>query len=129
MEKIQLSVTLASTPKEIYETLMSSSSFSEMTGAPAEIGVTSGSLFKCFGGMIEGRTIEAESNKRIVQAWRVKPWDPGFYSIVKFELAASGTGTCLNLVHYGFPAGMEGHLKDGWETNYLAPLRKRFGVR
>src|ERR1044072_1311264 len=56
-------------------------------------------------GHIVGRHIELVANERIVQAWRVIDWNPGVYSIVKFELAEHGSGTKLVFDHTGFPEG------------------------
>ena len=52
-----------------------------------EISQQLGGAFTLFGGHIVGRHIELMPNQRIVQAWRVVDWNPGVYSIVKFELA------------------------------------------
>jgi hypothetical protein len=59
-----------------------------------------------------------------VQAWRVKSWEPGVYSIARFELRAEGAGTRLVLDHVGFPEGQAEHLGQGWHANYWEPLRK-----
>ena len=77
-----------------------------------------------FGGHIVGRHIELVANERIVQAWRVIDWNPGVYSIVKFELAEQGSGTKLVFDHTGFPEGKGRHLAHGWKANYWDPLGK-----
>jgi hypothetical protein len=40
--------------------------------------------------MVLGRNIELIPNRRIVQAWRAKPWEGGIYSIAKSELLEGG---------------------------------------
>ena len=72
--------------QRIYEALTNADQFGELTNAPAEINSESGGKFSCFGGMITGQTIEVVPGTRLVQAWRVGHWEPGVYSIVKFEL-------------------------------------------
>ena len=47
---------------------------------------SAGGAFTTFGKLIEGRNIELVPNQRIVQAWRPASWEPGLYSIVRFEL-------------------------------------------
>lgn len=99
------------------------------TGAPAEIKAEAGGEFSCFGGMITGRNIELSPNRRIVQAWRVKIWPEGMYSIVSFELQPDGSGTRLVMTHDGFPGTMRAHLNGempdgGWQRQYWEPLRK-----
>ena len=95
-----------------------------MKAAPAEISRDVGGAFTCFGGHIVGRHVELVPNERIVQAWRVVTWDPGVYSIAKFELKEQGSKTRLMFDHTGFPHGKAEHLADGWKQNYWEPLRK-----
>jgi activator of HSP90 ATPase len=62
--------------------------------------------------------------ERVVQAWRAGNWEPGVYSLARFELAADGAGTRLVFDHTGFPGGDAAHLEAGWEANYWKPLRE-----
>ncbi len=125
---IHQEVSFKATPQRIYTALTDSKQFSSATGgAPAEISGEDGGAFSCFGGMIEGRNIELVPNRRIVQAWRAKPWPEGVYSIVKFELRGDGKGTKLVLDHTGYPEGEEAHLAPGWDANYWQPLKKYLG--
>ena len=112
--------------QRIYEVLLDAKQFAAFTGVPADIDPKEGGLFSMFGGQIVGRTIELVPNQRIVQAWRPTHWDPGIYSIVKFELKAqsAGTGTSIALDHTGFPEGDFDHLEWGWHEHYWKPLEK-----
>ncbi|MGB5809068.1 MAG: SRPBCC family protein [Polyangiales bacterium] len=122
---IRQELTFESTPDAIYEALTDASRFSAMSGgAPAEIDPTPGGAFSCFGGMITGRIVECSPGKRLVQAWRAKPWEPGLYSIVRFELAVDGEKTRVVMEHAGFPEEQREHLAQGWQANYWEPLRK-----
>jgi activator of HSP90 ATPase len=91
---------------------------------PTEISSEGGGAFSVFGGHIVGRQIELVSNERIVQAWRVVNWDPGVYSVAKFDLLEQASGTRLVFDHTGFPPGQAQHLADGWKGNYWEPLEK-----
>lgn len=91
---------------------------------PTEIGREAGGAFSLFGGYIMGRQIELVPNERIVQAWRVGGWDPGIYSIARFELVEQGSGTKIVFDHTGFPKGDGEHLAAGWKANYWEPLEK-----
>jgi hypothetical protein len=51
-------------------------------------------------------------------------WDPGVYSIVKFELLEHEGGTKIVFDHTGFPGDQGQHLADGWNANYWEPMRK-----
>jgi activator of HSP90 ATPase len=116
-------------PQRVYEALLDAKQFSIFTGAPAQIEPDAGGAFTCFGGMITGRNVELMPNKRIVQAWRVKIWPEGVYSIVLFELQPKGSGTRLVMTHDGFPDGMRAHLNGempdgGWQRQYWEPLQR-----
>ena len=91
---------------------------------PTEISRQVGGTFTIFGGHIVGRHLELAPNERIVQAWRVVDWEPGWYSIARFELVEQGSGTKIVFDHTGFPKGEAEHLVEGWKTNYWAPLSK-----
>jgi activator of HSP90 ATPase len=91
---------------------------------PAEISREVGGAFTLFGGYITGRHIELVPNERIVQAWRTGRWDPGIYSIAKFELVEQGSGTKIVFDHTGFPKGEAETLASGWKAHYWEPLEK-----
>lgn len=122
--------------KRIYAALLDTKQFDEMTrlipsmrtanlgNSPTEISRELGGPFTLFRGHIIGRHVEFVPNQRIVQAWRVVDWDPGVYSIVKFELNQQGPGTRLVFDHTGFPVGLAKHLADGWKEHYWEPLHK-----
>jgi activator of HSP90 ATPase len=124
MNSIHQEITLPASPQRVYEALTQSERFSKMTGAPAEIEATDGGRFSCFGGMIAGRNVELVAGQRVVQAWRAGNWEPGLYSMARFELKAEGHGTRLVFDHTGYPEGQGEHLSAGWEANYWAPLRE-----
>ncbi len=94
-------------------------------GAPAtQISTEIGGAFSTFGGLIVGRQLELVPDERIVQAWRPAYWEPGIFSMVRFELKDAAAGTKLVLDHRGFPDGDAKSLLDGWGKNYWVPLAK-----
>jgi activator of HSP90 ATPase len=111
-------------PQRIYSMLLDPKLFAAFTGPPAEIDGTEGGRFSLFGGLIVGRNVELVPNQRIVQAWRPTHWNPGVYSIVKFELQGEGMQTTLVLDHTGFPEAESEHLDAGWKGHYLHPMAK-----
>ncbi|HLO00957.1 MAG TPA: SRPBCC family protein [Pyrinomonadaceae bacterium] len=124
-EPIHQEVVFQTSADRIYKALTDGAEFKEMTGgAPTEISSDVGGAFSCFGGMITGLNLELVPNQRIVQAWRARNWEPGLYSIVKYELNQQGDETCLVLDHSGFPADIREHLEAGWTANYWELLRK-----
>jgi len=124
-------------PKRLYEALTDAKQFEkviQLSAAaqsgmalgkePTQISREAGGPFTLFRGHIVGRQIELVPNERIVQAWRVATWNPGVYSIAKFELTEKGSSTKLVFDHVGFPDGQGQHLAEGWKANYWEPLEK-----
>jgi activator of HSP90 ATPase len=74
--------------------------------------------------MLLGDNVELVPGQRIVQAWRAGSWDPGVYSIAKFELVEQGSATKIVFDHTGFPKGAAEHLASGWKEHYWEPLAK-----
>ncbi|SRR6266404_6814793 len=123
---IHQEVDFNASPQRVYEALLDSKQFSAFSGRAAEINREAGGEFSLFNGHIIGRNLELIPNTRIVQAWRVVDWPQGVYSIARFELTASGSGTHLVFDHKGFPEELRDHLAEGWEANYWSLLKKYF---
>jgi activator of HSP90 ATPase len=117
-------ISFSATPQRIYEALTDAKQFAAFTGMTAEIDPKEGGAFSMFNGMIVGRNVEMIPGQRLVQAWRPTHWDPGQYSIVKFELKPKGSETIIVLDHTGFPEGEFDHLNPGWKLRYWDPLKK-----
>jgi hypothetical protein len=94
------------------------------SGRPAEIGPAEGQPFSLFGGVIIGWHVELVPDRRIVQAWRETSWEPGVYSLVRFDLRPQAGGTLIVFDHTGFPMGAAAHLAPGWGEHYWEPLKK-----
>jgi activator of HSP90 ATPase len=133
---IHQEVVFKASPKRVYEALMDAKQFSKIVqmsaaaksgslgNTPAEIGREAGGAVTLFGGYVTGRQVEIVPNQRIVQAWRAASWDPGIYSIARFELSEQGAETKLVFDHTGFPVDQAQHLAIGWRINYWEPLAK-----
>ena len=135
-EAIHQEPVFKASPKRIYEALTDAKQFQkvqliggeiaakDLEAKPAQISMEAGGPFSLFGGYIIGRQIELVPNQRIVEAWREVTWEPGWFSIVRFELNEQGTGTKVIFDHTGFPAGAGDHLATGWKRNYWDPMGK-----
>jgi uncharacterized protein YndB with AHSA1/START domain len=135
-ESIHQEPEFKASPKRIYEVLTDAKQFDkmiELSGVmqsmhlgdkPTEISREAGGAIVLFGGYITGRQIELVPNERIVQSWRAASWDPGVYSIARFELIEQKTGTKIVFDHTGFPKGNGEHLASGWKAHYWEPLQK-----
>lgn len=122
------------TPREVYELLSDGERFEAMSGMPARVTDRAGEPFSLFGGRIEGRQVELLAGERIVQAWRFgaahdSPWEPGVFSILRFELSPEGSGTRLAIDHDGIPAEWQEHLEAGYPQFYLEPIAGYFAAR
>jgi uncharacterized protein YndB with AHSA1/START domain len=135
-ESIHQEVTFKASRKRVYEALTDAKQFEQVVhlsdamktrmppnAPPTRISTEPGGTFSTFGGLIVGMQIELVPNERIVQAWRPAYWKPGVYSLVKFALADTDSGTKLTLDHRGFPDGDGQSLLDGWNKNYWEPLQ------
>lgn len=128
-ESIHQEVVFKAARKRVYEAITEEKQFRQVTdfiikGASTQISTEVGGSFSMFGGVIVGRHIELVPYERIVQAWREKDWEPGLYSIVRFQLSEQGSDTKLVFDHTGFPQGAAVHLAPGWWSHYWEPLQK-----
>jgi uncharacterized protein YndB with AHSA1/START domain len=135
-EAIHQENTFKASRKRVYEALTDTGQFDkviEISGAKksmalgtklTQISSEEGGAFVIFGGHIIGRQIDLVPNERIIQAWRVVDWEPGVYSIARFELTEQGDGTRIVFDHTGFPKGLGSHLAEGWRLHYWEPLAK-----
>lgn len=136
-EAIHQEPVFKASPKRVYDALTETAQFDkviELSGAmksmqnlgnkPTQISREVGGAFTLFGGYITGRHVELMPGRRIVQAWRAGSWDPGVYSIAKFELVEQGSATKIVFDHTGFPKGAAEHLASGWKEHYWEPLAK-----
>jgi len=136
-ESIHQEVEFKASRKRLFEALTITEQFDKVTrlgvamrsamalgSAPTEIEGHAGGTFTIFGGYIVGRQLEIVPQERIVQAWRAGSWEPGIFSIARFELVKQDSGTKLIFDHTGFPKGQGEHLAAGWKGNYWEPLAK-----
>jgi len=136
-ETIHQEASFKANRKRVYDALTITGQFEKVTSmgaavrSGAKLGNTStkvsavaGAAFTIFGGHIIGRNLEMVPSQRIVQAWRVVDWEPGVYSIAKFDLVEGGSGCKIVFDHTGFPKGQAEHLAEGWKGNYWEPLQK-----
>lgn len=107
---------------KVYQALLDSAQHAAFTGAPAEISGAEGGAFSAHNGMVEGRNIALTPASRIVQAWRIKNWPEGVFSIATFELREEGDKTRLIFDQAGIPAAMLEHIDGGWKKMYWEPL-------
>jgi uncharacterized protein YndB with AHSA1/START domain len=138
---IHQEVMFAASPSRVYATLTTAKLFDDVvrfsaamgSALNAKIGAMAsqvdpvvGGKFSLFGGYVTGCNLELVPDTRIVQAWHAGSWDVADYSIARFVLAPSGSGTKLVFDHMGFPSAAAAHLAEGWHINYWDPMTKVF---
>jgi activator of HSP90 ATPase len=127
---------IAGSRQRVYRVLTDARRFDELTRLsaaatmmavkqrPSEINPEPGGAFALFGGYITGRFLQLVPDELVVQAWRVGSWEPGIFSVVRFQLTNESVGTRIIFDHTGFPTGQADHLAEGWHANYWDPLGK-----
>ncbi len=128
-DAIKVSTVLPATPEQVYRAWMDAREHGLFTGGKATVQKRVGGKFTAWDGYIEGKTLELEPNKRIVQAWRTTEFPEGTPDSrleVLLEPAAKG-GTKLTLVHTNIPKGQVKDLKQGWVDYYFEPMKTYFG--
>ena len=126
-EKLKMSATISAKPEEIYEAWLDSKKHSEMTGSKAKVEPRINGKFTAWDGYIEGKTIEMEPSKRIVQKWRTTDFPSGSPdSTVEILLEKVEKGTKIVLIHTKIPDGQKDEYKQGWKDFYFEPMKEYF---
>jgi activator of HSP90 ATPase len=81
---IQQEVTLAASPRDVFETLLDPVRHATLSGAPAEIDRRPGGKFSLYGGHLLGKTVEFETVWRTVEYRLATDWPAGAISRVTF---------------------------------------------
>lgn len=123
-----LSTVLPVSAKKIYQAWLSSEGHSAMTGSPAKVTARVGGKFTAWDGYIFGKTLEMESPRRIVQAWRTTEFpEKAPDSLVEVLLEEIKGKTKITLKHSEMPEGQVESYKQGWEDFYFKPMKEYFG--
>jgi activator of HSP90 ATPase len=86
-----------------------------------------GGKFTAWDGYIQGKNLELEKGKRIVQEWVTTDWPKNFPpSRLELNFMDLGGKTEITMVHLDVPAVQEDELKQGWKDFYWEPLKDYF---
>jgi activator of HSP90 ATPase len=126
-EKLKMSATISAKPEEIYESWLDSKKHSEMTGSEAKVQPRINGRFTAWDGYIEGKTVEMDPGRRIVQKWRTTDFPSGSPdSNVEIILEEVEKGTKIVLIHTEIPEGQKDDYKQGWKDFYFDPMKDYF---
>ena len=124
--EFEISIILPATPEVIYSTWLSADGHTRMTGGQANITAGVGAVFDAWDGYIQGRNLQLEYGKRIVQSWRTVEFendDPDSRLEITFEPV--GRQTRLILKHTDLPPH-GGQYEQGWVDSYFEPMMRYF---
>ncbi len=111
---------LSATPEEVFAALTNPATIQLWSGDPAVMSIEPGSEFSLWEGNIEGKNLEFEKGKKIVQQWYFG--DQQEESIVTMKLFADRNKTSLELRHTNIPDDDYDNIVDGWDNVYLGSL-------
>ncbi len=124
--EFEVSAVIPATRDELYTAWLDSAAHSAMTGGRANASADVGDSFEAWDGYIQGRNVELEPGRRIVQSWRTVEFhnsEPDSQIEITFDDAAGGTKVTLrhtNLPPHG------GQYEQGWLDNYFHPMAEYF---
>ena len=111
---------LSATPEEVFAALTNPATIQLWSGDPAVMSTEPGSEFSLWEGNIEGKNLEFEKDKKIVQQWYFG--DQEQESIVTIKLFPDRNKTSLELKHTNIPDDDYDNIVDGWNNVYLGSL-------
>jgi len=123
---IEQEILINTTPHEIYEAFMDSKIHSKFTESKAKISREIGGKVSVFEGSLNGKNVELNPDKKIVQTWRSEGenWPKGYYSTITLILEPVDTGTMIKFTQVDVPEGAYESVKEGWDTYYWEPLKE-----
>ena len=116
---------IPATPEEIYTALTNPLTIKLWTGEDATMSTEPGTEFSLFDGSIEGRNLEFEENKKIVQEWYFGDEEEA-PSIVTIKLHTHAKGTSVELHHDNIPDEAYEDMVEGWNEVYFEALNEFF---
>lgn len=122
MKEYKKYYTLPASPEEVYIALTNPITIKLWTGEEAEMSTEPGSEFSLWEGSIEGKNLEFEEGKKVVQQWYFGEQEEP--SIVTIKLHPHKLGTSVELRHTNIPDDAYDDLIDGWDNNYFRSLHE-----
>lgn len=123
----EVSTIVPASPERVYETWLSSSGHTAMTGADASIDARVGGDYKAWDGYITGQTLALDPGHRIMQSWRTDDFtEDDLDSEIEVLFEAVEDGTRVTIHHSDVPVLQRGYEERGWEENYFVPMQEYF---
>lgn len=109
-------------PEEVYLALTTEATINLWTGDKASMNDIPGTEFSLWDGSIEGKNLEFEKGKKIVQEWYFGDQEEA--SIVTIKLHPDKKGTSVELRHINIPDEAYEDIVEGWNDVYFRDLRE-----
>ena len=124
--EFEISDVLPATPEVVYSAWLSSEEHSKMTGSPANVSALVGEGFEAWDGYIQGKNLELDPPRRILQSWRTTEFEESEEdSVLKIIFEEVGEGTKVSIFHSKLPEhGMQ--YQQGWVDAYFVPMKEYF---
>jgi len=124
--EFEVSALIPASPEVVYEAWLDSEGHTKMTGGEAKVSSEVGGEFEAWDGYIQGRNLELEYGKRIVQSWRTSEFaDDEADSRIEITFDREGDGTKVTLRHTNLPPHGEQY-EQGWVDSYFVPMQEYF---
>ncbi len=124
--EFEISAVIPAVPGKVYAAWLNSAGHSKMTGAPAKVSAVAGGAFQAWEGYIQGKNLELEAGRRILQSWRTAEFQPAEPdSLVEIVFEAAPQGTKVVLRHTNLPPHGTQY-EQGWVENYFLPMQDYF---
>ena len=111
---------IPATPEEVYAALTNPATIQLWTGEEAVMSTEPGSEFSLWEGSIEGKNLEFEKDKKIVQEWYFGEHEE--LSVVTIKLHPDKNRTSVELRHTNIPDEAYDDIVEGWNENYFGSL-------
>jgi uncharacterized protein YndB with AHSA1/START domain len=120
---------IPASPVAIYTAWLSTDEHSKMTGSPARVSSQVGDSFEAWDRYIQGKNLELESPRRIVQQWRTTEFDDAEGdSRLEILIEPEEKGSKVTIRHSELPDhGMQ--YRQGWIDSYFIPMKEYFSKK
>lgn len=127
MADIDKTLSIAAPLARVWDALTDAADIAQWMMDPhAAVTLAVGGAYRFFDGQTTGVFIHIDPPHRLAYTWRQDTWAADWPdSEVIWELAASGQGTTVRLIHRSFPNDDERDSHDtGWDDYFLLPMRE-----
>ena len=105
---------------------ISSKKHSAFTGGGAKISRKVGGKFFVWDGWCDGKNLELQPDRKIVQSWRAEMdgWPENHYSKITFSFSKTKSGTKLTFIQTSLPSECAAEISQGWKEHYWRPMKE-----